>query len=322
VFNEFKTWSQNNQKADLEVDAQRELTQTYLDWGLALQSQKEFESALAKLELAASASSQSGSDSLAQVKAGQSGVYIEWGNDLLAQGDYSAGIERFKLAVSKSDGDKEARDALANGHVQWAHHLSAEEDFLAALEQLETAKETAFTNDMKQAVETASEETYLAFSNSTGPQARVAMREVLVSVCEKRKKPTLPIFGLNEDLIRIGIYGANEAQMPENLAARTPGEMHYIACVEEEQQTVATRDKKVIVQRTSWGYYYKIVQQYRARLIWNIRLQKTDTAKIVAEKTFTGGTPPPFPETADGTFFYGSPPTMEELSEWLKSLIK
>ena len=325
VFNEFKTWSQNNQKTDLEADAQRELTQTYLDWGLALQSQKEFESALAKLDLAQAASSQSGSDSLTQVTAGQSGVYIGWGNDLLEQGEHSAAIERFNLAVSKSDGNNNARDALANGYIRWANSLSAEEDFLAALEQLEIAEESAFTEEMKQSVETTFGETYLAFSSSTGTQARVAMKEALELVCKRNKKPTLPIFGLNKDLVRVGIYGADDARLPENLAARTPGAMHYIACIEAESETVDSRSQRSIVLRTSRGYYFTIVDQFRAKIIWNIELFKTDTLdtlESVAEKSFMGGTPPPFPATAEGTYFYGPPPTIEELTEWLESVIK
>jgi tetratricopeptide (TPR) repeat protein len=323
VFSEFKTWSQNNQKTDLEADAHRELTQTYLDWGVALQSQKQFESALAKLDLAEAASSQS-ADSLVQVKAGQSGVYIEWGNDLLEQGEYSAAIERFNLAIAKSDGSDNARDALANGHIRWANSLSAEEDFLAALEQLETAEESAFTEEVKQSVETAFGETYLAFSNSTGTQARVAIKEAFELVCNRNKKLTLPIFGLNREVVRVGISGADDVLLPENLAAGTPGEMHYIACIEEESETVDSRSQRSIVLRTSRGYYYTIVDQFRAKIIWNIKLLKTDTLdtlESVAEKTFTGGTPPPFPATAEGTYFYGPPPTIEELTEWLESVI-
>ena len=320
VFNEFKTWSQNSQKADLEANAQSELAQTYLSWGLALQSQKEFESALAKLELAASSSPQSDSDSLAQVKAGQSRVYIEWGNDLLDQGQYSAATERFNLAVSNTDGS-EAKDALSNGHIRWASSLSAEEDFLAALEHLDTAQKAAFTDAMKQSVETAFGETYLAFSNSTGTQARLAMKETFELVCNRNKKPALPIFGLNKDVVRVGIFGADDARLPENLAAKTPGEVHYIACIEEENRTVDSRSQRQIVLRTSRGYYFTIVDQFRAQIIWNIELLKADTVESIDEETFLGGTPPPFPDTAEGTYFYGPPPTIEELIAWLESVI-
>ena len=324
VFNEFKAWSQNNPEAEAEQVAQSEAVQTYLAWGLALQSQKQFESAIAKFEMAVSVDPQLQFASAEQVKAGQRGAYVDWGNDLLAQGEFNAALEKFELAVSKSTGKNEdgVEDALANGHIQWAHQWSAEEDFEAALEQVEIARQTAVSEAMKKSVETALAETYLAFSDSSGPQARKALKEALLSICKKHKAPELPIFGLNKDSVRVGIYGV-EAQLPENVAATTPGEMHFVACVTEENQTVDERSQKVIVQRTAWGYYYMLVQQYRAQLLWNISLLRTDTMESAGKKTFTGGMPPPFPDGAmGGDYLYGPPPTTAELSDWFLSIIK
>ena len=48
MFNELSTWSQNNQKTESQAQAQSELAKTYIAWGLALQSQKLYEDALAK----------------------------------------------------------------------------------------------------------------------------------------------------------------------------------------------------------------------------------------------------------------------------------
>ena len=325
VFNDFKTWAQINQKPDLEGELQRQFVQTYLAWGHDFQSQKQYENALAKFDMAISADPQSQFDSLAQAKAGKRSVYIEWGNDLLEQYQPSIAVEKFELAVSLAQGDNDsgARDALANGHIRWARDLSTDEDFKGALEHLGFAKEAAVSDAMKKSVDTALQDTYLAFSNSTGPQARVAMKEALNSVCQKHRKPGLQIFGLNKDLVHIGIYGA-DAQLPENLVARTPGEMHYIACVKEENQTVDSRYHRVILLQTSRGYYYTSIQQFRVQLFWTISLLQTDTIKGVAEETFKGGPPPPFPESADNSarFFYGPPPSMEELSEWLRSVMQ
>jgi hypothetical protein len=118
------------------------------------------------------------------------------------------------------------------------------------------------------------------------------------------------------------IYGV-EAQLPEGVAATTPGELHYAACVTEETHTIESRSQKVIVQRTAWGYYYMLVQQYRAELLWNIDLVKTDALESAAKKTFTGGMPPPFPAgNVSGDYFYGPPPTMAELADWFLSIIK
>ena len=321
VLNEFSTWSLTNRQNEAATEAQRELVQTYLAWGLDLKSQSQFESALAKFELAISVDPQSQFDSAAKVKAGQISAYIDWGNDLLRQAQFPVAVEKFELALSKSGGtnDEGAGDALANGQIQWAHQLSAEEDFQGALEHLEPAKEAAVSETMPKSVETALQDTYLAFSKSSGPQARRAMKEVLKTVCEDQEAPDLPIFGLDKDSIRFAIYGVDE-KLPETLTAKTPGEMHYIACVTTDNQTVEKRLHKNIVLQFGRIQYYTLVDQFRVQVIWDVRLLQTDTSEGVAEETFKGAQPPPFAENA-GNYFYGPAP-MEEFTAWLESVVK
>jgi tetratricopeptide (TPR) repeat protein len=321
VLNDFKTWSLTYQKNDSVTDAQRELTETYLAWGLDLQSQGQFENAIAKFELAASTDPQSQFDSAAKVNAGQSRAYIEWGSDLLEQDQFPLAIEKLELAVSKSGGtnDESAGDALANGQIQWAHQLSAAEDFEGALGHLESAKGAAVSETMTKSVEAARQATYLAFSRSSGPQARRVMKEVLKTVCDGHEAPDLPIFGLNKDSVRFAIYGVDE-KLSENLKAKTPGEMHYIACVGTDNKTVEKRLHKNIVLQ--WGriQYYTLVEQFRVQVIWDVRLLKTDTSESAAEETFKGAQPPPFAETG-GNYFYGPTP-LEEFTVWLQSVLE
>ena len=208
---------------------------------------------------------------------------------------------------------------MANGQIQWAHQLSAEEDFQGALEHLEPAKEAAVSETMAKSVETALQDTYLAFSKSSGPQARRAMKEVLKTVCEDQEAPDLPIFGLDKDSIRFAIYGVDE-KLPETLTAKTPGEMHYIACVTTDNQTVEKRLHKNIVLQFGRIQYYTLVDQFRVQVIWDVRLLQTDTSEGVAEETFKGAQPPPFAENA-GNYFYGPAP-MEEFTAWLESVVK
>jgi tetratricopeptide (TPR) repeat protein len=202
VFTEFKTWSRKNQKAESEQASQSEFAQTYLAWGRALRSQKQFEAALAKFDMAASAHP----ESAAQAQAGKVDSYIDWGNDFLGQKEFAMALEKFGQAVSLADADKkaDASAAFASGQIQWASALSADEDFEASLEHLEVARQNAVTENVKQSVETAFRDTYLAFSNSSGSQARRAMKEALITICKKHKEPDLPIFGIKPDSIRVG----------------------------------------------------------------------------------------------------------------------
>jgi tetratricopeptide (TPR) repeat protein len=255
-----------------------------------------------------------------KVKAGQSSIYVDWGNDLLQQEQFPAAIEKFEIALSKSDGaNEDGADALANGQIQWAHQLSADEDFEGALEHFKSANKAAVSDAMKKSVEAAVQETYVAFSKSSGSQARRAMKEALKTVCEKHKTPDLPIFGLNKDSNGFGIYGVDDP-MPESLNAKTPGEMHYVACVTADNRTIESRTHKKIVLQFSRGYFYVLEQQFRVQVIWKVSLLQTDTGKSVAEQTFTGEEPPPFSETG-GNYFYGKTP-IEELAIWLPSVLE
>lgn len=318
VFTEFQTWCQNNQDSEVTMDAQSELVKTYLAWYLALQSEKKYEDALAKLDLAGSANPQS-----EEVKKRRSDLFINWGNDFLARNEFSTAVEKFKLAAAVMDA-AEARDALANSYVQWAADFRAKEDFLGALDQLKLAQEAASTGDMKQSVENAFTETYAAFSSSTGPQARRAMKEALKMICEKKKQPELPIFGLDQETVRFGVYGI-EDKLPDDVTAKTPGEMHYVACIKVEERLISSDNKWVTFRTPDRDYFRVSFKLLRLKIIWHLTLRKAVDAQEYAAKTFEGGAPPPLPaqitELGNQSYF-GKPPLLHDVKQWLLSAIQ
>jgi len=321
IFTEFRSWAQDNQKFELETNALDGLARIYLDWGLVIQSHKDFDAALVKFDAAANLGPGLLPDIVAETRSHQRKLYVEWGNVFLEQNEFMLAIDKFNLGISKSEGNNDdgVNDALTNGYIKWADKYGADEDFEGALEQLAIADQAAVSDAAKKSVETAFGDMYLAYSRSNGVQARRAMRAATIAICDKHTKPTLPIFGLNTDSIRFGLYGV-DARLPDELAAQTPGEMHYVACAKEDGVTVASRSHREIILQVSHGYYYQIVQQYRAKYVWDIRLIKTDTLDDIDEMSFAGGEPPPFADT--GTYFYGSPPEMAEVAEWLKASVK
>jgi tetratricopeptide (TPR) repeat protein len=314
VFVEFKSWSQNNDN-ELEVDAESGLVRTYLAWALDLQSQGKIEDALAKLDLAGSVAPES-----EEVKTGRRDMFVNWGNDFLQRNELPRAIEKFEAAISMAEGDQDndARDALANAYIQGAAKLKTAEDFRGALKQLEMAKTSAGTPDMQKSIDSAFEETYLAFSNSSGPQAQRAMKDALKAVCEKKVVP-FPIFGLNQEKVRFGIFGT-DAQLPEDLRAKTPGELHYIACVDVDEQLLESRGNSYI--RGRWKIW---LLQRRVKLFWNILLREVDSGEELAKKTFEGSEPPPYPSDVDAIGdgrYSGDPPSMPLITKWLLSAIK
>jgi tetratricopeptide (TPR) repeat protein len=319
---EFQSWSQNEGQAELAVEARRHLARTYIDWSLALLAHEHYETALDKLDLAVKSDPHSDFESASEERSTRRKVYVGWGNDFLKRDDIATAINKFKQAVSLADGgeDDGARDALTGALVRSAAGLSEKEDFQAAIEQLELAEASARSDETKQSVATALSDTYLAFSKSSGPQARIALREAMDTICKKHKKPELPIFGINPDLIRMSSNTA-DVKLPDDMIARTPGEMHYVVCTEIDNKIVDSRKHMQIVQKTSRGYYYRFVAQYRAQMIWNVTLYDVSTGESMATIVLTGGTPPPFPDGPydGGGYTYGTPPPMEELLKWLKA---
>src|SRR5258706_12067651 len=135
TFKAFEAWTQNAKQTESAKTAQRELAKTYLAWGLALQSQKQFEDAKAKLDLAIS------TDASSQAKAAQGKLYTQWGDDLIEKKEFVEAIERYKIVITLSESKEQpaAKDAVANGYLKWAASLSKSEDFLGALKQVEEA---------------------------------------------------------------------------------------------------------------------------------------------------------------------------------------
>jgi hypothetical protein len=252
-------------------------------------------------------------------------VYIEWGNELVALKQFPSAIEKFErgVALLGEPGDDTTRDALTNGHIQWALHLSASDDFLASLDQLDNAAELPSSPGMIENVETAREETYLAFSASSGSQAMQEMQDALERICEQGRKPKLKIFGIDKDFAGVGVYGV-DAKISETLAAKTPGEMHYVACIELQKNVIAEEMSYTPIILSPTSFVRVPMLRQRIQLSWKVTLFDILTGSAVKTTVLRGGAPPPFPgHVADFTNgrYEGPPPTIVELNTWLQSAL-
>lgn len=191
------------------------------------------------------------------------------------------------------------------------------------MDHLEIAQTAALKDDSKQSVEAALQETYFAFCNSTGRQAKQLIRDTLDRVCEKNGTPEFPIFGLDKDSIRIGLYGV-EAQLPEDLAAATPGEIHYVACVQVERRVLEVGGSYVYVKVPNGMIRIPLDQVSRIQVFWTITVRESDTGKTLGTETFAGGSPPPFPKggASGGGDLEGPPPSLDVVRKWLLSVIQ
>jgi tetratricopeptide (TPR) repeat protein len=321
----FKTWAGNAKRPENVKAAQRELAQTYLAWGLAFQGQKQFEDARAKFELAISTDPEplAASGPAAQAKTAQIKLYNEWADAMLEKDDFKSAIDRYQtvLTLSESKDQPAVKDKIAGVHLKWAGNMSSSEDFLGALKKVDEAVQNTGTDAGKQAAENTKGDIYTAFSKSSGAQARQAMKDALKAACEKNDvKPSLPIFGLDKERIKAGIYGVTD-QLPENVAAKTPGELHYVACIEMTTKTLA---KETI------GPWVTFV---REKYGWNVTLKAISTGNATAKTVLEGGEPPPLPKVTWGNVFdyllggsfyrsRGTLPDVVELANWMLKQMK
>lgn len=328
VYSNYHIWAENHQKTEHSKLAQKEIAQTYLDWGLQLQSQKNFQEAEAKFESAKSADS-----TLAvQIKANEEKLHSTWGDFLIEQKDFAGAMEHYSLAaklVEESD-PIAAKDVIANGYIQWAGGLSAEEDFIGALVLLDFAQENAASDSVKKSVDEARTGIYLAFSKSDGEQAKKAMRDAAAIVCKYHSVPIFPIFGVDNNAVLAGMYGV-EGTLPSQLAATTPGSLHFVACVEEEAKVIESAINSIgsFLFDPNPPYYTVKVQFNRLQYIWSVTLFEVSTGDEIGKTIIEGGDPPPLPTTPYGIYngakspkYFGIKPDLAELADWLAESLK
>ncbi len=330
VFNEFKSWAEVNQNSEHAEVAQREIAQTYMDWGMQLHSQKKFEEAESKFNSAESVDSTFAE----QVGVNKEKLHAEWGDFLVGQKDFAGAMEHYGIAsklVEKRD-PAAAKDVIANGYIQWAGGLSAQEDFIGALVVLDFAQENAETDSAKNSVDEARSDTYLAFSKSDGEQAQKAMKDAARIVCEHKTNPSLPIFGLDEVSKLVSVYGV-EGDLSEGIAATVPGSLHYIACVEEENQLLESAahavGSYVFFSLEEVPFRMIKVRYERRQYVWIVTLREIATGRETKTTSITGGEPPPLPATdyeiysaAKSPIFFGQKPNFADLVTWLAETLR
>lgn len=319
----FSAWATEAKQTETVKSAQRELALTYLAWGKAFQAQQKFEDARAKFEQVISTDPEplAKTGPASQAKTAKLQLYVEWGDLLLGKADFGGALDRYQSAISLSEEKDQpaAKDRIAGVYVKWAETLSKTEDFLGALGKLDEATKNSGTDTSKKTVESAKTGTYQAFSNSSGAQATAAMKSAIKDVCEKNKKPQLPIFGIDKKHVLAAMYGV-EDKLPDNVTAKTPGSLHYVACVE---MTTATLE----LRRILWADFAR--EQYT----WNVTLRPINDPTTVTKTSIVGGVPPALPKITYanifdyllGGYFYrqrGSNPDPVTLANWLLTVLK
>jgi tetratricopeptide (TPR) repeat protein len=324
VYLSLTSWAEQETDQSSAERAQTELSQTYFDWGMKLQSKKEFQQAAGKFDKAiATDPSPNSTDSIAaKTRAHLPGFQRAWGEYLLAQGKYPDAVSHFKNSVNLSlpQDVASAQDALAQAYLKWAESLRKSDSYYQALDRIEDASKVAASIGNQENAEEAHALTLDLFSKSKGAQAQNLITDASSSICQNGKPlESLPIIGVLEEK-RLTLSGVNLV-LPANIRAQAPGNLHLVACAEE---------KEIILQNCpySWTGYGTITHWIkRIRYEWQIKIFDSQTGKLINQKTFQGSAPQYCPQrysfgSSDTAYFRGDKPTASTVTDWLASLLK
>jgi len=146
-----------------------------------------------------------------------------------------------------------------------------------------------------------------------------AIKNAAAIVCEHHVNPSLPIFGLNADDALFGIYGVND-NLPANIAATTPGSLHYVVCLDEETKLVGSATHRI---------YKDSLLFVQIQYFWNVSLRRVETGNEINQTQILGGKPPPLPtdpaEIMAGVAnpsYFGPKPDVSDLAGWLNTAVK
>jgi tetratricopeptide (TPR) repeat protein len=324
---EFKGWAQSIKNEKYTQAAELELAQTYLAWGQTVQGQKQFEDAKLKFELAISTDPHPSAKSgpAVHAKAALPKLYAEWGDALISSDDFTDAMDRYQTSISLAEPDEQliVKEKIFAAYLQWALSISNSGDFLGALKKVDDVEKNAgTTNENKKAIADAKAQIYLAFSQSTGPQAKQAMQDAAQAICDNRK-PSLPIFGTDSDKVQAVLYGL-KGSLSEATTAKTPGSMHYVVCVEEKPKIIETKTfNHTLTNYTLTREVYE----------WHITLWDMTKNTVITTTKISGGMPSAIPEFQGDTYvnllsgqqpthIYGSSPILSDLEDWLLTIIK
>jgi len=328
LFQEINGQAQENNQVEDGRSAQLELSQTYLDWGLELQSEEKFAEAKAKFDIAASTDPDPSSESgtAAQAKARLAGLYVQWGDYLLTQNDFANAMQLYKTAAafSESDDPASAGDLIANGYVQWAVESIDRGDYLGALVLLDFAQESSGTDSARTLVEETQSDLFLAFSQSDGEQAQKAIENAVRIVCIHHIQPRLPIFGLDDENIRAGVDGTGEP-LPVSIAATTPASLHFAACIEEDTRVVGTLTLPISTLMFGGPRGTVQITYSNFQYFWNVVLRNVETGEVVEESVIDGEEPAALVDyNIDARTFnyFGAKPKIMDLADWILTVLE
>jgi tetratricopeptide (TPR) repeat protein len=239
-------------------------------------------------------------------------LYVGWGDRQVQQGDIENGIGTYQKAEEISPGKAGVELLIARANLQKALEISKTKNFDKALAKVKEVSEASQAEDIQAEAKAAREKILTAYSNSTSLQALDQMTAAIAVTCQGQR-PDLPIFGLNPEKVRFGLSHPF-IKLPADWAAETPGQLHYVLCINDTDEEIET------------CHYTNGHDLTRMRYLAQVTLYDILTGEAVDSKTIPGADPRACPATASFVIgsannkFYGPKPAADQVIAWLAQL--
>jgi tetratricopeptide (TPR) repeat protein len=282
-------WSQAGEYETHLADCQSALAGLYLAWGESHQSAGELVPAMAKYRQSVEAAPDSEFASLAAEK--QVEILLAQGDAFMDAGNYQAAIDAYLRGVSEvnADGQDRLHTATVQAYLAWAKHNVEREDYYQALEKVEIARELPLPEAASRDVESYQQEVYTAFAGSSGTQAKNLIQDVTRMLCNNEEKKAFPpILGIAPDASGMILYGINKT-LPEELVAKTPGQLKHVVCAELDSDNIEIREAQITYFGTDISFN---MRYFRTQFFWRVKVIDVTSGEIFANTVIKGSIPP------------------------------
>lgn len=288
VYKQELDWAEGRGDEELRVATRLGQAGALLAWSEALQTEGDFSGAWARNLAAVEADPSPGvaDGPAARASAAQPALLRAWAAGLVADGKPDQALAKLGEARALIPAADTATLAAVDGEITQAHlaiaaRYTRAERFAKALEALDTAAAGA-TGAAAEAIEAQRVATLDAFARSDGLEAKKALTAAIGAMCGSGTLPALPAFALSDGAARIGLFtGDNRGgyKLPIQLAARSPAELHYVACASSESR---------VVESCAYNVGYTVE---RRRSYLTVALHAVPSGRVVETRTFSGPVP-------------------------------
>ncbi len=287
----------------------------YLAWGTYLNSQKEYATAIEKLEYLITYYPKADEYKPAYEAAAQ--AYVDWSAQLSADKkdeDAALKLEQVLAVYDKSAAYTKAKQALPLAYLNWSKVLQSQKHYLLAMDKMQAIKTlTSSAEYIKQADEEYQKLVAL-LARDTGEDGKQVLAEAKAQAC-KGVIPTHPAVGfLTEEPGRVLACATSASWLSADKVARMPGELKFVFTENLNFRTVQS------CPYTN-GRTLERVQSYI-----EVELLEVSTGKLIAKKTIYGSSPPSCPMfhyfTGMTDSMGGDFPDDAKIDEWLGQVLQ